>query len=110
MIDYPLHPQQTHAEPLYCQIPLEEYESIKKENQELKEANKKLEKAIKEEQWRKFSEEKPKHHQYVLVLLNNNRVAECNTELRRWDEGLKFDVEIQDLYLLWRPLPKEPEK
>lgn len=29
MIDYPLHPQQTHAEPLYCQIPLEEYEKLK---------------------------------------------------------------------------------
>lgn len=66
---------------------------------------------LKEEcRWRKFSEEKPKHHQYVLVLLNNNGVAECNTELRRWDNGLKFDVEFQDLYLLWQPLPKEPEK
>lgn len=29
MIDYPLHPQQTHAEPLYVTIPMEEYEKLK---------------------------------------------------------------------------------
>ena len=28
--DYPLHPQQTHAEPLYRTIPLDEYEAMKK--------------------------------------------------------------------------------
>ena len=28
--DYPLHPGQTHAEPLYRTIPLEEYEAMKK--------------------------------------------------------------------------------
>lgn len=40
---YPLHPGQTHAEPLYATIPLEEYESLhqriaalEKENAELK--------------------------------------------------------------------------
>lgn len=27
---YPLHPGQTHAEPYYCTIPLEEYEALKK--------------------------------------------------------------------------------
>lgn len=34
--DYPLHPQQTHAEPYYCTIPLEEYELIMRENRMLK--------------------------------------------------------------------------
>ena len=34
--DYPLHPGQTHAEPYYCTIPLEEYESIMRENKRLK--------------------------------------------------------------------------
>ena len=34
--DYPLHPGQTHAEPYYCSIPLEEYELIMRENQMLK--------------------------------------------------------------------------
>ncbi len=32
----PMHPGQTHAEPLYAQIPLEEYESIMRENKRLK--------------------------------------------------------------------------
>ena len=36
--DYPLHPGQTHAEPLYCTIPLEEYERIMTENRRMKEA------------------------------------------------------------------------
>ena len=31
--EYPLHPVQTHAEPLYVQVPLEEYESLKAENE-----------------------------------------------------------------------------
>lgn len=42
---YPLHPGQTHAEPLYATIPLEEYESLhqriaalEKENVRMKEA------------------------------------------------------------------------
>lgn len=30
MSKYPLHPGQTHASPLYCTIPLEEYERLKK--------------------------------------------------------------------------------
>jgi len=38
--DYPLHPGQTHAETLYAQIPLEEYESIKRENDILRKINK----------------------------------------------------------------------
>lgn len=28
--EYPLHPGQAHAEPLYVQVPLEEYEGLKK--------------------------------------------------------------------------------
>lgn len=34
---YPLHPNQTHASPLYTQLPLEEYEAIMKENARMKE-------------------------------------------------------------------------
>ena len=33
---YPLHPGQTHAQPLYTQIPLEEYERLMAENKKLK--------------------------------------------------------------------------
>ncbi len=36
--DYPLRPNQTHAEPYYCTIPLEEYEALKKDNARMKEA------------------------------------------------------------------------
>jgi hypothetical protein len=38
--NYPLHPGQTHAEPLYAQIPLEEYERLMKENGVLRKINK----------------------------------------------------------------------
>ena len=40
--NYPLHPGQTHA-----QIPLEEYESIKRENKLLKEENARLNEVLK---------------------------------------------------------------
>ena len=43
----PLHPGQTHAEPLYAQIPLEEYESIMRENKLLKEENARLNEVLK---------------------------------------------------------------
>ena len=45
--NYPLHPGQTHAEPLYAQIPLEEYESIMRENKLLKEENAHLNEVLK---------------------------------------------------------------
>ena len=35
--NYPLHPGQAHAQPLYAQIPLEEYERLMRENKRLKE-------------------------------------------------------------------------
>jgi hypothetical protein len=34
--NYPLHPGQTHAEPLYATIQLEEYEALLKENKRMK--------------------------------------------------------------------------
>lgn len=36
--DYLLHPGQTHAQPLYVNIPMEEYEHIMQENKRLKDA------------------------------------------------------------------------
>ncbi len=44
---YPLHPGQTQAAPLYAQIPLEEYESIMRENKLLKEENARLNEVLK---------------------------------------------------------------
>ena len=46
--NYPLHPGQTHVQPLYTQIPLEEYEHIMNENRALKQANKNLTESIAE--------------------------------------------------------------
>ena len=45
--DYPLHPGQIHAEPYYCTIPLEEYESMKKRIVQLEKDNAALELANK---------------------------------------------------------------
>lgn len=44
---HPLHPGQTHAEPLDTQIPLEEYEIIMRENRLLKEENARLNEVLK---------------------------------------------------------------
>lgn len=46
--EYPLHPGQTHASPLYTQLPLEEYEALMKENKALKQANKNLTESVAE--------------------------------------------------------------
>jgi hypothetical protein len=35
--DYPLHPGQTHAEPYYMTIPVDEYDRIMTENKRMKE-------------------------------------------------------------------------
>lgn len=45
---YPLHPGQTHIDPYYCTIPLEEYETIKKRIKELENELANANKIIKE--------------------------------------------------------------
>lgn len=37
---YPLHPGQTHVEPMYTQVPTEDYEALKREVQQLREITK----------------------------------------------------------------------
>ena len=37
--NYPLHPGQTHAQPLYTQLPLEEYENLMDEIKYLRQTN-----------------------------------------------------------------------
>ena len=71
----------------------------------------KSEKANLEEErhWRKFSEEKPEDKQWILVYHPNHSQFTAGVEVRRWDEGCKYDVEVQELYDRWMPLPKEPE-
>lgn len=78
--DYPLHPGQTHAEPLYAQIPLEEYEHLMRENKRLKARTEELERKDtehtvqiakmngyihhleEERRWRKFPDEMPQKY------------------------------------------------
>ena len=50
-------------------------------------------------------EEKPKHFQRVLVCSKYYK-----TELRRWDDGCEFDVEVQGIYTHWMSLPEAPEE
>lgn len=58
--------------------------------------------------WRKFSEEKPDDKQWILVYYGYENNG-CRIDLRRWDNGCKYDVEFQELYTHWMPLPKVPE-
>lgn len=67
-------------------------------------------KLLDDRRWRKFSEEKPKENQWILVFVENPSKYGTYMELRRWDMGLKFDVEIQELYTLWMPLPSAPKE
>lgn len=73
----------------------------------LEERNKQIGELKEERRWRKFSEEKPEHHQDILCYCP--RAKFCKVALRRWDEGMKFDVFEQYLYTHWMPLPKAPE-
>jgi hypothetical protein len=67
-------------------------------------------KLLDERRWRKFSEEKPKENQWILVFVENPSKYGTYMELRRWDMVLKFDVENQELYTLWMPQPSAPEE
>lgn len=42
--NYSMHPEQTHIQPLYCTIPLEEYEYLNKRIKELEKENQELKK------------------------------------------------------------------
>ena len=63
-----------------------------------------------ERRWRKFSEENPKEKQWILVFVENPSKYGTYIELRRWDMGCKFDVENQELYTKWMPLPSAPKE
>lgn len=63
-----------------------------------------------ERRWRKFSDEKPKYKQWILVFVENPSNYGTYIELRRWDTTCKFDVENQELYTKWMPLPSAPKE
>lgn len=60
--------------------------------------------------WHKFSEKTPEHHQWILVFHPNHSQFTTGVELRRWDEGTRFDVFEQELYTHWMQLPEEPKE
>lgn len=110
--------------PMYMQIPVEEYENTAKklldaaaviiekdkEIESLKYSVATLDTDIAMlKRWRKFSEEKPEHHQWILVFYPNHSKFTTGVELRRWDDGCKYDVEVQEIYDKWMPLPEPPE-
>ena len=98
--DYPLHPGQTHAEPYYCTIPLEEYEALKKRIE-------KLEKLTEAFRWRKFSEENPKENDYYLVT-NGDFVDFEYGCYNEQDE--KWDWDHNGKWEWWMPLPEPPKE
>ena len=63
-----------------------------------------------ERRWRKFSDEKPKYKQWILLFVENPSNYGTYIELRRWDTTCKFDVENQELYTKWMPLPSAPKE
>lgn len=111
---------------MYMQIPVEEYENNAKklldaaavivekdkEIESLKYSVATLETDIAMlKRWRKFSEEKPEHHQWIFVInpRHSKFKHESPIEIRRWDDGMKFDVEMQELYNVWLPQMEPPE-
>lgn len=81
-------------------INADEYERINSRIAELEE----------ERRWRKFSEEKPKEKQWILVFYPNHSQFTTGVELRRWVESCKYDVEEQKIYEKWMPLPSAPKE
>lgn len=94
MADYPLHPGQTHAEPYYCTIPLEEYEKLKNAHR-----------------WRKVSEELPEYGKSVLVA-DAFGLEDSVTMARYTNEGWELNSGAlikKDWFTYWIPLPEPPE-
>jgi hypothetical protein len=111
--DYPLHPGQTHVEPLYVNIPLEEYESIMKENKRLKS----------QFGWRSWKLDPPKFPDSEGFVFCGHQKYDYEKEMRYfvdvghldvdgtlcmfndWDEGEQtFEIDY------WFPLPRHPDE
>jgi len=83
-------------------------ELLETENEALKKELSKLSEATR---WRNFKDEPPEHHQWIEACYREDRIRERlpRIEIRRWDDGMKYDVFDQELYIGWSPLPKAPE-
>lgn len=116
--EYPLHPGQTQASSDYVQVPQSEYESLKRENKQLhallhganrQGAQEEIVSLKEAQRWRKFNIEPPAHHQWIEACFCEDMKRQPRIDIRRWDDGMKYDVFEQELYIGWRPLPKAPE-
>jgi hypothetical protein len=107
--------------PLYKKITADEYERLTARIDELErmdtehtlqiaKMNGYIHHLEEERRWRKFSEEKPEQHQWILVFYPNHSQFTTGVELRRWDDGCKYDVEVQEIFEKWRPLPSAPKE
>lgn len=113
MKDYPLHPGQTSMPPQFVQIPLENYDSISKELEELRKhevewdlAKARIKELESERRWRKFPEERPEKDAWCLVyhegeIDSDHYTDDCNNHYR-------FVIYGNDV-THWMPLPKRPE-
>lgn len=134
---YPLHPGQDHVPPYYVQIPQSEYESLKRENEQLhallqgtpkqsaiaeidtltsevkalREMNVKAQEeiaALKDSQrWRKCSEGLPEKGVEVFVT---NGIDRGISEWRgdHWNDDPFCGYTVCDI-IAWMPMPKAPE-
>lgn len=78
------------------------YNDLEKRTQE----NMKLKEA---QRWRIFKDEKPEHHQWIEACFCEDMERQPRIDIRRWDDGMKYDVFDKELYIGWRPLPKAPD-
>ena len=87
-------------------------EELRKENEDLKNElfAVKTDLAM-SQRWRDFKDEPPEHHQWIEACYCKDMTSERKPriEIRRWDEGMKYDVFEQELFVGWRPLPNAPE-
>lgn len=79
---------------------MDQVDNLEKENKELKET----------QRWRNFKDEPPEHHQWIEACFCKDMERQPRIDIRRWDDGMKYDVFDQELYIGWRPLPKAPEE
>ena len=115
--DYPLHPGQTSIPPQFVQIPLENYDAISKELEELRKhevewdlAKARIKELEAERRWRKFPEEKPEWGIDVLILDKNGDVLTARfSRSFRWISWGKWKTRESNSVTHWMPLPKRPE-
>ena len=84
--DYPLHPGQTHAEPLYAQIPLEEYERLMRENKRLKARTAELERMDTEHTVQIAKMNGYIHHLEEELVTTNALLEQRNADVARLTE------------------------